>query len=173
LGVPSISTALNVDLCLQSSTTWRLSVLNRWPVSKIIGSALGGTLAGISLAVLGQTMFGKLQGPAVNASEAIFAVACSTIFMSLGILFPETKGPWPRTFVILTIEIIVTVTIAVVADSTSLELVKPVEGTNNYRSPFSRDVLILGSICGLMSGLQVGSALWLYDRFKNKFGRGL
>lgn len=154
---------------IHSGVTWRSRRLNKSQYSKIVGGVVGGAIGGILAGIAGGFLFDLLEGGPLSAIDLILAVASSSIFIFLGILFPELKGAWHKT--VLPIIIIMCVTL--VAASIAVWLLEnkiPGSAKDITGSFFSKGVLILGLICGAMSGFQVGSALFVYDRFKNELG---
>lgn len=152
---------------INSGITWRSRLLNKSPYSKIIGGTVGGAVGGILAGVAGGFLFDPLEGEKLDPKYLILAVAGTSMFVALGILLPELKGVWHKTALL----IIILMCVTLVAASITISVFDRFIGfAGSYGFPFSKGVLILGSICGIMSGCQVGSILFVYDRFKNKLG---
>jgi hypothetical protein len=152
---------------IYSGITWRARLLSKTKYAKIIDGTAGGALGGVLAGIAGGALFNLLQlgGGKLGYKYLMLAVAVSSMFVALGILRPELKREWHKTFLIIIIVMCVTLVAAIITMSGLVPLIDLGEGD---MSAFSKNVLILGSICGMMSGFQVGSILFLYDRLKNK-----
>jgi hypothetical protein len=155
---------------INSGITWRSRLLCKTKYSKIIDGTAGGALGGILAGIAGGLLFNQLRlgGGKLSPTYLMSAVAISSMFVAIGILLPELKGARHKTFLIIIIVMCVTLVAALITGwglSQFLDLEKSFN-----EPPYSKGVLILGSICGMMSGFQVGSTLFLYDRFKTKLG---
>lgn len=159
---------------INSGITWGVQLLNKSRYSKIIGATAGGTLGGILAGIVGGFLFAALAvgGGIMNIEHLALAVASTSIFITLGILLQELKGVRQKTVLALIISVCMTLVAAAIAVWTlrQLGLAEVLEKESFPGFPFSKGVLILGSICGVMSGFQVGSTLFVYDHFKIKLG---
>lgn len=172
-GLYGLFSGATLSYFINTGITWRSRLLNKSPYSQLVGGAVGGALGGILAGIVGGFSFAYREGGTLDPKHLTLAVASSSVFITLGILLPELKGAWHKT--VLPIIIIVCVTLVTVS-VTVWVLNKQLPGLIGYLandSPFSKGVLILGLICGSMSGFQVGSALFVYDRFKDKLGINL
>jgi hypothetical protein len=156
---------------INSGITWCSRLLSKTKYSKIIDGTAGGALGGILAGIAGGLLFDQLHlgGGKLSYTYLMLAVAVSSMFVALGILLPELKGAWHKIFLIIIIVMCVTLVAAAITGwglSQFLDLEKSLN-----EPPYVKGVLILGSICGMMSGFQVGSTLFLYDRFKSKLGK--
>jgi hypothetical protein len=168
-GLYGLFSGATLSYFINSGITWRSRLLKS-PYSKIVGGAVGGVLGGILAGIAGGFLFAWLRGGGeINTTHLTWAVAGASILLTLGILLPEMKGAWYKK--VLPIIIIVCVTLVAVAITGYVlgELTSLMENPAK-QYPFSKEVLILGSIWGVMSGFQVGLALSIYDRFKIKLG---
>jgi hypothetical protein len=147
---------------INSGITWRSRLLRKSQYSKIIDATAGGALGGIIAGIAGGFLFALKGGGTVDPNQLTLAVATSSIFVILAILFPELKGAWHKPF----LPIIIIVCVTLVTISITVWVLKQRFPGYGDR-PFSKGVLILGLICGMMSGFQVGSTLFIYDRFKD------
>jgi hypothetical protein len=150
---------------ISSGMTWASWLLA--PYSRITDGTVGGALGGILAGIAGGFLFARLPGKRLDPMYLIFAVAGSSMIVTIGILLPELKGAWYKTVLLIIILMCITLVAAAITIAV-LDLFKGFGGEDE--TTFSRRVLILGSICGMMSGFQVGSALFVYDRFKDKLG---
>jgi hypothetical protein len=146
---------------IHSAITWRSRIVNKSQYSKIIDATAGGAIGGIIAGITGGFLFDDSGGGPVHPKQLALAVASASIFVILAILFPELKGAWHKPVMpIIIIACVTVVTISIVwwvINKRSLD----------YGGPhFFKGVLILGLIFGMMSGFQVGSALFIYDHFK-------
>lgn len=157
---------------INAGITWRSRLLCKTKYSKIIdgtgGGALGGILAGIAGGLLSDAL--ELDGGKLNHEYLMLAVAISSMFVALGILLPELKEAWHKTFLIIIIVMCVTL-VAAALTMWGLKLLISWGWGEGAMTAFSMNVLVLGSICGMMSGFQVGSTLFFYDRLKDKLGK--
>jgi TIR domain len=164
---------------INSGITWRSRLVSKTKYSKIIDGTAGGALGGILAGIAGGLLFNKLQlgGGKLSSVYLMLAVAFSSMFLALGILFPEIKeawrkrklkGTWHKIFLIIIIVMCVTFVAALITTG-GLTLLRDVAVDDVLA--FYINVLILGSICGMMSGFQVGSTLFFYDRLKDKLGK--
>lgn len=155
---------------INSGIAWRSRLLSKTKYSRIIDGTVGGALGGILAGIAGGLLFDLLQlgGGRLSHTYLMLAVAVSSMFVAIGILLPDLKGAWRKTFLI----IIIVMCVTLVAASITMWSLKQLTGLGEGpMTAFSMNVLVLGSICGMMSGFQVGSTLFLYDRFKNKLGK--
>lgn len=141
-------------------------LLNNSPYSKIIGGTFGGALGGILAAIAGGFGFGLLGGGQIDPLYVMVAVGLSTIFIILGILLPDLHDEWYKRILVIIILVCVTLVSLFI---TAWLIEKPLAPyLGNISDPFSPGVLILGLISGVMSGVQAGSALFVYYRFNEK-----
>lgn len=147
---------------IYSGITWRSRLVKKSKYSKVIDATAGGALGGIIAGIAGGFLFAQSGGGTPDPTQLTLAVASASIFIILAILFPELKGAWHQP--VMPIIIIVCVTVATMSFAVWV-VNKLFPGYGD--SPFSQGVLMLGLICGMMSGFQVGSALFIYDRFKD------
>lgn len=155
---------------INAGITWRARLLTKsTKYAKIIDGTAGGALGGMIAGLAGGLLFELLQlgGGKLNHKYLMLAVAVSSVFVALGILLPELKGAWHKTFLIIIIVMCVTV---VAATGTMLALKLFIDFDGGDMSYFPKGGLLLGLICGMMSGFQVGSTLSVYDRLKSKLG---
>jgi hypothetical protein len=134
-------------------------LMNNSPSSKVVGGTVGGALGGILASMIGGLAYADLNDKPISSIQVIVAVGCSTFFITLGVLMPEMKGEWYKRILI----IIILVCVAFVTLVITTTLARSLFGKDN--GSFLMLVLELGLISGLMSGVQAGSALFVYYRF--------
>ena len=132
------------------------------PVGKLVGAVLGGTLSGLIAGLIGGFGFAWLSGDVVNPGWVVAAVATSSFFITAGILLPDLKEDWGERLIVLIIIAAITGGIAFVVAWLLFEKIGVLDSLVT-RSPFSRGVIVLGSLCGAMAGAQVGLALLVYE----------
>ena len=132
------------------------------PVGKVVGAVVGGTLSGLFAALIGGFGFAWLSGDVVNPGWVVAAVATSSFFITAGILLPDLKQNWGERLTVLVVIAAITGGIAFVVAWLMFEKIKVLDSLVT-RSPFSAGVIILGSLCGAMAGVQVGLALLVYE----------
>lgn len=142
--------------------------------ARIVGGALGGAVGGIPMIILGGMIFfwsakGEVDpvlnaiggGEVVNPLLIAIAVAASSFFIALGLLAPARHEIPISVFIVACVAVgILMLTIGVMA--ANLEGLKKQLAAN---SPFLSQVLIFGSLFGLVAGLQVSLSLLFFDRF--------
>jgi F0F1-type ATP synthase assembly protein I len=144
----------------------RCSKLLRWsslasPIGGTLGGALGGALASLLFAL---AFIWVEHGDPVNPLGVTAAVAASTVFIAAGILLPEWKKEWYKRLITLLAVVLGTLIAAVLAVWLLHEKLGDLQDMLMVANPFSKGVVIIGLVCGGMSGLQVGLTLWAYDR---------
>lgn len=146
-------------------------LMNQRPLSKIIGSTLGGALGGVLAAVLGGVGFAWLSGNPVEPVLVATAVIASSFFIALGILSPELKEGWAKAVSISIVLFVVAAAMWFLARWILNEKLSFVsELLRASSSPTNLGVLILGAVCGVISGLQVGTGLLCCDWYDKSRG---
>jgi Na+(H+)/acetate symporter ActP len=132
----------------------------------VIGGTLGGAVGGILTSLLIGIAASQFSGGPPEPLPIALAVAISTIFIVLGMLWPEMKSDWWER--IMTAIILAFATLVVVIPVSYL-LQGPLKNLKEMfkeSTTFVPGVLILGAICGLVAGLQAGISLFFYDRIR-------
>jgi hypothetical protein len=145
-----------------------VNLFSKWltyaPYSKVIGAILGGTAGGLAACVIAGISFARLPGRGAEPGHVILAVAISTICIVLGMIWPDMKSGWWEKFITTVILVSVTFTAVRAAEEFLDNQVQGLKTKLEAGTPLSRDILILGAICGIMAGLQAGMAIFFYDR---------
>jgi hypothetical protein len=140
--------------------------LNYAPYSKIIGATLGGAAGGLIACLMAGIASALVSGGPAEPLHIVLAVAFATIFIVLGMLWPDLRSNWLEMSLTITTLVCVTFSVAVLA---TLLLVFPLNNLGdmlkeNRTYPWA--VLIIGAICGIMSGFQAGLALFVYEHIR-------
>jgi len=140
--------------------------LNYVPYAKIIGATLGGASGGILACLVAGIASALVSGGPAEPLHIVLAVAFATIFIVLGMLWPDLKSNWwERSATIINL-VYVTFSVAVFANLLLAAPLSNLKGMLGEKWTFPLAVLILGAICGIMSGFQAGMALFVYERMR-------
>ena len=150
-----MSCLINVGLSRSSK------VMNGSRFSKVVGGTVGGALGGILASMMGGLAYAQFEGKPISLTQVIVAVGCSTFFITLGVLMPEMNEEWHKRLVIIIILVCVAF-VLVITTTFAGKLLGPEDFSNWFY------FLKVGLIIGLMSGLQAGSALFVYYCFEDE-----